>query len=213
MEEMEPQRRLEWDIERVGDAELGGNLRIASRWHNRREIRRHIKLRLIELRLLHGQVGAHTLALRVTVARDVGWLTLVGVAMITMLVMATGDVHRLGNRQLIAAAERFVRHDASSNPALHELAAKRQPGWKKSCESKLESEACEENLNYLANRLSKQSNFGETCRQTGRLLLVATVLSIFRGLACGVNSAWRISPSKNPSISAHCCHAVSKSCT
>ena len=88
----------------MGDAELGGNLHIACRRYDRREIHRHIELRLIELRLLHRQIRAHTLALRVPIARGVRWLALVGVAMITMLVMATSGDYSLGNRRFIAAA-------------------------------------------------------------------------------------------------------------
>jgi hypothetical protein len=109
MQEMEPQRRLEWNIECAGDAELGGNLCTGSRRHNCREIHRHIELRLIELGLLHRQIRAHTLALRVSVAGDVRWLARMLVAMITVLVMATSDVRNFGDWRFIAAAQRFVR--------------------------------------------------------------------------------------------------------
>jgi hypothetical protein len=108
MEEMEPQRRLGRNIERVGNAEFGGNLRTGSRGHDRREIHRHVELRLIELRLLHRQIRAHTMALRVPIARGVRRLIVIFVAMITMLVMATSGDRSRGNRRFIAAAQRFV---------------------------------------------------------------------------------------------------------
>ena len=109
MEEMEPQRRLKWYIECAGDAELGGNLCIACRGYNRREIHRHIELRLIELRLLHGQVRTHALTVGVSVAGGLRRLALVLVAMLIMLVMATSRDRSLGNGRFLTAGQGFVR--------------------------------------------------------------------------------------------------------
>jgi hypothetical protein len=116
----------------MGDAELGGNLRIEGRQRDRREIHRHIKLLLIELGLLHRQIRAHTVTLRVSVARSVRRLAIVLFAVITVLVMATTDVRRFCNRRFIAAAQRIVRMmPAATQCCMNEQRSGNQAGKKR----------------------------------------------------------------------------------
>ena len=99
-------------------------------------------------------------------------------------------------------------HDASSNRALHESAAKRQPGWKKWCAlnsnrsvrtrtySHLRQSAVQ--TTKLWRKLLRQNLLPARRSGVELSLLVSPHFSIFRGLRAAVNCACRRLPHQKP---------------
>ena len=88
MEQMEPHRRVCGSFMHACERKHASNLCVAGHRQNGGEIHRHIELLRIDLRLLHRQVRAQPMAMRVAVAGSVRRLTVMRVAVV-IAVMAT----------------------------------------------------------------------------------------------------------------------------